>query len=127
MAACRLEVHHRVPRCLLSFHDRFAAGGLDGEGLQSWFDWEEEAFRCGVDPDVTREELELLIEASASSVPASAHRSCHSRGGDFARWGRRGGLRTLALYGRPYFALLARLRWGRVEIEALVEYREALR
>jgi hypothetical protein len=36
-------------------------------------------------------------------------------------------LRTLDLYGRPYFALLARLRWGRVEVEALVSYREAIR
>jgi hypothetical protein len=26
-------------------------------------------------------------------------------------------LRTLALYGRPYFSLLARFRWGRVEVE----------
>ena len=127
MAACRFEVHHRIPRCLLGFYDRFAAGALDGEDLQSWFDWEEEAFRYGVDPDISREALEFLIEASASPIPAAAHRSGHSRGGDFARWGRRGGLRTLALYGRPYYALLARLRWGRVELEALVEYREMLR
>ena len=127
MADCRFEVHHRIPRCLLGFYERSVAGDLDGEGLQAWFDWEEEAFRYGVDPDVSREELELLIEASTSPVPAAVHRSAHSRCGDFSRWGRRGGLRTLSLYGRPYFALLARLRWGRVELEALVEYREALR
>lgn len=48
MAACLFEVHHRIPRCLLGFHDRFAAGGLDGEGLQAWFEWEEEASRYGV-------------------------------------------------------------------------------
>jgi hypothetical protein len=39
------------------------------------------------------------------------------------RWGRRGGLRTLALYGRSYFSLLARLRWGRIQLEALIEHR----
>ena len=30
MAACRSEVHHRVPRCLLGFFDRFVDGDLDG-------------------------------------------------------------------------------------------------
>jgi hypothetical protein len=29
----------------------------------------------------------------------------------------------LALYSRPYFSLLARVRWGRVEAEALIEHR----
>jgi hypothetical protein len=33
------------------------------------------------------------------------------------------GLRTLALYGRPYFSLLAPFRWGRVELEALTRHR----
>jgi hypothetical protein len=33
------------------------------------------------------------------------------------------GRRTLALYGRPYFSLLARFRWGRVELEALTRHR----
>jgi hypothetical protein len=121
MTACRVEVHHRIPRCLLGFFDRFVAGDLDGEGLQAWFDWEEEAFRYGVDPDVSREELEVLIEASASSVPATEHRVDHSQAGDFARWGRCGGLRTLALYGRGWFALLARRRWKKVTAEQLAE------
>jgi hypothetical protein len=119
MAACRVEVHHRIPRCLLGFHDRFVAGGLDGEGLQTWFDWEEEAFRYGVDPDVSRGELELLIEASAAPVSSSAHRSGHSRDGDFARWGRRGGLCTRALYGRGWFVLLAGRRWEKITAEQL--------
>jgi hypothetical protein len=47
MAACGFEVHHRVPRCLLGFFDRFVAGDLDGEGFQAWLLWEEEAFRYG--------------------------------------------------------------------------------
>jgi hypothetical protein len=126
MAACRFEVHHRIPRCLLGFHDRFIAGDLDGEGLQAWFDWEAEAFLYGVDPDVSREELERLIEASASPVLASAHRSGHSRDGDFARWGRRGGLRTLTLYGRGWFVLLASRRWKKITSDQLAESFAAL-
>ncbi len=121
MAASHFEDHHYVPQCLLGYFDRFAAGDLDGEGLQVWFQWEEEAFRYGVDPDVSREELKLLIEASASPVPAATHRAYHSRGGDFARWGRRGGLRTLALYGRGWFTLLARRRWEKITAEQLAE------
>jgi hypothetical protein len=34
----------------------------------------------------------------------------HQEASDFVWWGRRGGLRTLVLYGRPYFSLLARFR-----------------
>jgi hypothetical protein len=121
MAACRFELHHHVPRCLLGYFDRFAGSDLDGEGLQAWFEWEGEAFRYGVDPDVSREELKLLIETSTSSVPAAMHRVHHSRGGDFARWGRRGGVRTLTLYGRGWFMLLASRRWGKITAEQLAE------
>jgi hypothetical protein len=126
MAACRFEVHHRVPRCLLGFYDRCVRGGLDGEGFQALFDWEEEAFRYGVDPDVSREELEALIEASASQELVTAHRTNHSEAGDFARWGRRGGLRTLALYGRGWFVLLARRRWKKITAEQLAEVFSAI-
>jgi hypothetical protein len=84
MAACRFEVHYSVPRCLLRFYDRFVAAGLDGEGLQAWFEWEVEAFRYRVDPDVSRQELESLVEDSASLVSDVAHRAGHSRGGDLS-------------------------------------------
>lgn len=114
-----LELHHRVPRCLIGYLDRAKEGDLDPAGLQAWFEWEMEALRYGVDPDITREELEALIEASASPVPAAAHHSGHSRGGDFARWGRRGGLRTLALYSRGWFVLLAKRRWEKITAEEL--------
>ena len=73
------------------------------------------------DPDVSREELELLIEASASPLPRAVHRAHHSRSGDFARWGGRGGLRTLALYGRSWFVLLASKRWEKITAEQLAE------
>ena len=123
MAACRFEIHHRVPRCLLGFFDRAASGELDGAGLQAWLEWEEEAFRYGVDPDISREELVGLIDSSAASIPAADHRAGHSQSGDFARWGRLGGLQTLRRYGRPWFVLLGRRRWGRVGAEALSNYR----
>lgn len=121
MAACRFEVHHRVPRCLLGFFDRAASGDLDAAGLQAWFEWEEEAFRYGVDPDVSREDLVSLIDSSAAPIPASEHRAGHSQSGDFVRWGRRGGLVTLALYGRGWFVLLARRRWEKISAAQLEE------
>lgn len=121
MAACRFEVHPRVPRCLLGFFDRAASSELDGAGLQAWFDWEEEAFRYGVDPDVSREDLVGLIDSSAAPVPTEDHRAGHSQAGDFARWGRRGGLTTLTLYGRGWFALLARRRWEKITAVQLEE------
>ena len=58
-----------------------------------------------------------------SAVHRGEHRRLHQEASDFVRWGRRGGRRTLALYGRPYFSLLARFRWGRIELEALTRHR----
>ncbi len=123
MAASRFEVHHRVPRCLLGFFDRAASGELDAAGLQAWFEWEEEAFRYGIDPDVSYEELTAMIESSAAAIPAADHRAGHSETGDFARWGRLGGLETLRRYGRPWFVLLGRRRWERIGADVLVDYR----
>ncbi|HEX5975185.1 MAG TPA: hypothetical protein VFY57_08510, partial [Rubrobacteraceae bacterium] len=54
--------------------------------------------------------------------PITEHRRLHQVASDFVRWGRRGDLRTLALYGMPYFSLLARFRWGRVQLEALTRH-----
>ncbi len=121
MAACRFEVHHRIPRCLLGQFDRASSGELDGAGLQSWFEWEEEAFRYGVDPYVTRGELAVLIEGSTVELGADEHRTTHSAAGDFVRWGRLGGLKTLALYGPGWFVLLARRRWEKVTAAQLEE------
>lgn len=116
-----VHVHHGAARCLLFLYDRAA------EGSGPWSDFDAEAERRGVDYRITREELAAMVEDSVCKLSAADHRRLHQDAGDFARWGRRGGLRTLALYGRPYFSLLARFRWGRVEVGALVEYREAAR
>jgi hypothetical protein len=123
MAASAIEVHHRVPRCLLGFFDRASSGELDGAGLQAWFEWEEEAFRHGIDPDVSRGELAALIEVSAVEISEDQHKASHSAAGDFVQWGRLGGLETLRRYGPPWFALLGQRRWGRVGARALDHYR----
>jgi|SRR5215217_6020787 len=111
-AACP-ELHHRVPRCLLRLYDKAASRPeFDGEGIELWLYYELEALRWGVDPDVSREELETLIDASTVLVSREEHRAGHEN--DFVRWGRRGGLATLKRYGTSWFTLLARRRWERL-------------
>jgi hypothetical protein len=115
------EVHHRVPRCVLGLRDRAdaCADPLSAEGLALWMDYELEALRFGVDPDVSREELAALIEGSTVEIPREEHRDGHAD--DFARWGKRGGLATARRYGTAWFSLLARRRWERITAEALAE------
>ena len=111
----RKEIHHRVPQCLLGLRDR--ADGhedFDGQGIQLWLDYELEALRFGVDPDVFREELVALVEGSTVLLAREEHRACHGEANDFVRWGSRGGLATLRRYGTSWFSLLARRRWERV-------------
>lgn len=114
------EVHHGVPRCLLKLRDRADAHPeLDGEGLQRWLDYEFEALRWGVDPDVSREDLASLVEGSTMELDPYEHRERHAE--DFSRWGRRGGLATVRRYGTAWFSLLARRRWGKIDAEVLAE------
>ena len=64
------EVHHTVPRCLLSLRDRADAHPeFDGEGIQLWLDYELEALLYGIDPDISRDDLAGLIEASTVQLP----------------------------------------------------------
>ncbi len=114
------EVHHEIPRCLLRLRDQADTHPrLDGEGVQLWLDYELEALRWGVAPDISREELAALVEGSTVEIGIDEHREYHA--GDFARWGRRGGLATLRRYGTAWFSLLARRRWERITAEALTE------
>lgn len=96
---------------------------MEPEDLAAWFDWEEEAFRYGVDPNVSRDELAVLIKDSTVELESDIHQTGHSEAGDFARWGRLGGLETLRRYGRPWFVLLARRRWKKIGAEVLDRYR----
>jgi hypothetical protein len=117
-AEARVEVHHCAPRCLLGLFDAAATG------LAEWSEFDAEAERWGIEVrGLSREDLRALIEGSTREIPTTEHRRLHQEASDFVRWGRRGGRRTLALYGPPYFSLLARLRWGRAPIEALTRHR----
>ena len=114
-AASAVEIHHRIPRCLLGLRDLADAHPtpLSGEGLQLWLDYECEAMRYGVDPDATREELAALIEGSTVEIARrEEHRAIHA--GQWAEWGSLGGRETLKRYGTAWFSLLARRRWGQV-------------
>ena len=126
-AGAKTEVHHRVPRSLLSAHDRMAEyAELDGAALQAWYDFEEECHRHGVSPDLSRGELEAVIEGATVEVSREEHRgTIHAA--DWPRWGRMGGLRVLELYGPRYFVALAHRRWRRIAPEELDTVRERLR
>lgn len=121
ISTARREIHHRVPRCLLKAYDRGHGPGLEPEDLQAWFEWEEEAFRYGVDPDVSREDLAALIDGSTVELEGKEHRATHSADGDFVRWGRLGGLETLRRYGPLWFSLLGRRRWEKISAVQLEE------
>jgi hypothetical protein len=113
-----VNVNHGAPRCLLGLFEAAATG------LADWSEFDAEAERWGIEVrGLSREDLSALIESSTREIPTTEHRRLHQEASDFVRWGRRGGRRTLSLYGRPYFSLLARFRWGRTEVEALIDHR----
>jgi hypothetical protein len=116
---CPVEVHHEIPRCPLRLRERADAAGFTGEGIELALEYEHEARRWGVDPEIGRGELAALVEGSTVELPAGEHRNGHAE--DFRRWGRRGGPATVRRYGTAWFSLLARRRWGRITAEALAE------
>lgn len=121
------EVHHRVPRRLLAVYDRMVARErLDGEALQLWFEYEGLLLEFGLDPDVSREELERAIEASAVEVTHEEHRS-EIHAADWPSWGRKGGLATLERHGRAWFRHLALRRWRQITAGELARIRGRLR
>ena len=122
------EVHHGVPRHLLSAYDRMAAHPeFDGEGIGLALEFEELAMRYGIEDtsSLTREELAERIESSRLELPREEHREAHAA--DWPEWGSWGGRVTLARYGRRYFFYLARRRWDRITAEDLARVRQRLR
>jgi hypothetical protein len=102
------NVHDGAPRCLLGLLDAVAGGFAD------WSEFDKEAERLSIEVrGLSREELTVLIAGSTREISTTEHRTLHQEEGDFVRWGRRGGRRPLALYGRTSRCSLARLRWTR--------------
>ncbi len=56
------DAHQEVPRRLLPLHQKAHEGGLDGEGIQAWLDWEMEAMLWGVPVEISGAELGELVE-----------------------------------------------------------------
>jgi len=110
--AAPTEIHHRTPQYLLRMRDRAGGADLNGASIEVWLAYEAECFRAGVDPDVSREELSALIDASTVALARDDHRALHET--DFVRWGRQGGLQALRRYGRAWFGLLGRRWHGRI-------------
>lgn len=121
MAVSAAQIHHRIPCRLLKVWDGGHGSGLGPEDLAAWSEWEEEAYRYGVDPGISREVLAALIKGSTVALGVEEHRAAHSEAGDFARWGRLGGLKTFHLYGPGWFMLLARRRWEKITAAQLEE------
>ena len=72
------EVHRTVLQLLLPLRDRADTHQeLDGEGIHLWLDNELEALHYGVDPDISREELAVLIEGSTVMLSCEEHRTGH--------------------------------------------------
>jgi len=114
----KLEVHHAAPRCLLGLHEKAnSTTTLDGQGIRAWLEWEWEAMRWRVPVEISRSDLEELVEQSEVVMEREKHRLIHES--DWQRWGRRGGLAVLGRYGSEWFALLALRRWGRITAEDL--------
>jgi hypothetical protein len=111
------ELHHAAPRCLISLHEKANGTSLDGEGIQAWVEWEMEAMRWRVPVEISRDDLEVLVEASEVALEQEKHRLLHAT--DWQRWGARGGRETLRRYGTEWFALLALRRWRRITAEDL--------
>jgi hypothetical protein len=85
--------------------------------LAAAVEWEIEAMRWRVPVEISRVELEDLINRSAELLERERHRLLHQS--DWQRWGSRGGRETVRRYGSDWFALLALKRWGRISADEL--------
>jgi hypothetical protein len=107
----RADVHNRVPHCLLELFDEAATG------LADWSEFDAEAARLSIQVrGLSREHLSALIAGSTLEIPSTEHRGLHQEASDFVRWGRRGAAEPWPTTDGRNFSLLARSRWGRVEL-----------
>jgi hypothetical protein len=93
------DLHLGAPRCLLSLHEKANGTSLDGEGIQAWLEWEMEAMRWRVPIEISRENLEALVEALEIVLGAPKVRRYEPRGGarDLAPWDERADIVLKAL------------------------------
>lgn len=114
------EIHHRIPRSLLRLYD-VVFWEEDGNMLndpdtalhRAMVELEDECSRYGIDAhEVSRGMLEKMIKESEIELSWQQHRH-EAHAGDWSRWGRRGGLRVLELYGKEHFRALAMKRWSK--------------
>ncbi len=81
MASRKSEVHHAAPRCLVSLHERANGLPLDGEGIQAWLECEWEATRWRVAVEISRDDLEALVDRSAVVLEEEKHRLVQGKTG----------------------------------------------
>ncbi len=62
------ELHRVVPPCLLALHQKANGTELDGEGIQAWVEWEMEAMWWRVPIEISRGELEELVDRNPSTA-----------------------------------------------------------
>ena len=99
------EAHHAAPRCLISLHEKANGTSLDGEGIQAWLEWEWEAMSWRVPVEISRDELEALVERSTVVLEREKHRLIHEgRLAQVGSQGRQGDPEAL----RPAVVRLAR-------------------
>ncbi len=76
------ETHHAAPRRLLGLHERANGAELDGEGIQAWLEWEWEATRWRVPAEISRADLEDLVELGAELLDREHHELSKADGGE---------------------------------------------
>lgn len=116
------EIHHRIPKSLLKLYDICFNSDLDYADpltlnkpttalAQALITFDEECSRYGINGrEISRGMLEMQIKDSEVQISKQQHRR-QEHAEDWKRWGRKGGLRTLQLYGTDHFRELARKRW----------------
>jgi hypothetical protein len=67
------EAHRAVPSRLLELHERANGADLDGEGIQSWLEWEWEAARWRVPAEISGDDLRTLIERGTGRIERGGH------------------------------------------------------